>query len=117
MVTQHFLWCEHCEYHLKKISTWNPMEEDMVSADPIEFHSEEQFYKKMYGLLLKRIGLTEFMEDSMGSVLVCASERAHMQEGSLSITLFYVSILISLTTGRVTTSFTMLGIIIVHPDN
>ncbi|XLR68702.1 hypothetical protein S83_019374, partial [Arachis hypogaea] len=49
--------------------TWNPMEEDMVSADPIEFHSEEQFYKKMYGLLLKRIGLTEFMEDSMGSVL------------------------------------------------
>ncbi|XLS61529.1 hypothetical protein HN51_015757, partial [Arachis hypogaea] len=69
MVTQHFLWCEHCEYHLKKISTWNPMEEDMVSADPIEFHSEEQFYKKMYGLLLKRIGLTEFMEDSMGSVL------------------------------------------------
>ncbi|XLR27026.1 hypothetical protein HN51_040249, partial [Arachis hypogaea] len=54
----------------------------------------------------------QFMEDSMRSVVVCASKRAYMQEGSLSMTLFYVSILISLTTGRVTASFTMFGYIV-----
>ena len=25
--------------------TWNPMDEDMISLDPIEFHSEEEPYK------------------------------------------------------------------------
>ncbi|RYR34350.1 hypothetical protein Ahy_A10g049175 [Arachis hypogaea] len=45
--------CEHCGYHLKMRNsdrielsidpgTWNPMDEDMVSMDPIEFHSEEE---------------------------------------------------------------------------
>src|ERR1043165_865163 len=44
--------CEQCGYHLKMSSsdriellidpaTWDPMDEDMVSVDPIEFHSEE----------------------------------------------------------------------------
>uniref|UniRef100_A0AAT9ZWZ0 Acetyl-coenzyme A carboxylase carboxyl transferase subunit beta, chloroplastic n=1 Tax=Phanera macrostachya TaxID=3078829 RepID=A0AAT9ZWZ0_9FABA len=44
--------CEHCEYHLKMTSldriellidpgTWNPMDEDMVSLDPIEWDSSE----------------------------------------------------------------------------
>nr|YP_010847308.1 acetyl-CoA carboxylase carboxyltransferase beta subunit [Marsdenia tinctoria]WEV91607.1 acetyl-CoA carboxylase carboxyltransferase beta subunit [Marsdenia tinctoria] len=43
--------CEHCEWHLKMNSsdridllidpdTWNPMDEDMVSIDPIEWDSE-----------------------------------------------------------------------------
>nr|YP_010828970.1 acetyl-CoA carboxylase subunit beta [Silene olgiana]WFF47084.1 acetyl-CoA carboxylase subunit beta [Silene olgiana] len=43
--------CEECGYHLKMSSsdriellidpgTWNPMDEDMVSVDPLEFHSE-----------------------------------------------------------------------------
>lgn len=45
--------CEQCGYHLKMSSsdriellidpgTWDPMDEDMVSLDPIEFHSEEE---------------------------------------------------------------------------
>nr|YP_010486969.1 acetyl-CoA carboxylase beta subunit [Cheniella touranensis] len=44
--------CEYCGYHLKMISldriellidpgTWNPMDEDMVSLDPIEWDSSE----------------------------------------------------------------------------
>nr|YP_009679698.1 acetyl-CoA carboxylase carboxyltransferase beta subunit [Daphne giraldii]QDP70000.1 acetyl-CoA carboxylase carboxyltransferase beta subunit [Daphne giraldii] len=44
--------CEYCGYHLKMNSldrielsidpgTWNPMDEDMISLDPIEFDSEE----------------------------------------------------------------------------
>lgn len=48
--------CEQCGYHLKMSSsdriellidrgTWDPMDEDMVSMDPIEFHSEEEPYK------------------------------------------------------------------------
>ncbi|MGG6712829.1 UNVERIFIED_CONTAM: hypothetical protein ITH36_24710, partial [Salmonella enterica subsp. enterica serovar Weltevreden] len=47
--------CEQCGYHLKMSSsdrielsidpgTWDPMDEDMVSLDPIEFHSEEEPY-------------------------------------------------------------------------
>ncbi|KAM0931953.1 putative acetyl-CoA carboxylase [Dioscorea sansibarensis] len=48
--------CEQCGYHLKMSSsdrievsidpdTWDPMDEDMVSIDPIEFHSEEEPYR------------------------------------------------------------------------
>ncbi|PHT42604.1 Ribulose bisphosphate carboxylase large chain [Capsicum baccatum] len=48
--------CEQCGYHLKMSSsnriellvnpgTWDPMDEDMVSLDPIEFHLEEKLYK------------------------------------------------------------------------
>ena len=47
--------CEQCGYHLKMSSsdrielsidpdTWDAMDEDMVSLDPIEFHSEEEPY-------------------------------------------------------------------------
>nr|ATV96729.1 acetyl-CoA carboxylase carboxyltransferase beta [Couroupita guianensis] len=48
--------CEQCGSHLKMSSsdriellidpdTWEPMDEDMVSPDPIEFHSEEESYE------------------------------------------------------------------------
>ena len=48
--------CEHCGYHLKMSSseriellidpgTWDPLDENMVSTDPIEFHSEEEPYR------------------------------------------------------------------------
>nr|ATV98176.1 acetyl-CoA carboxylase carboxyltransferase beta [Lecythis ampla] len=48
--------CEECGYHLQMSSsdriellidpdTWDPMDEDMVSLDPIEFHSEEESSK------------------------------------------------------------------------
>ncbi|KAL2347568.1 hypothetical protein Fmac_001568 [Flemingia macrophylla] len=67
-------------------------------------------------------------------ILVCASRGARMQEGSLSLMqmakissalydyqtnkkLFYLSILTSPTTGRVTTSFGMLGDIIIAEPN
>jgi len=48
--------CEQCGYHLKISSldiielsidpgTWDPMDEEMFSLDPIDFHSEEEPYK------------------------------------------------------------------------
>nr|AIJ28020.1 acetyl-CoA carboxylase carboxyltransferase beta subunit [Trifolium lupinaster] len=92
--------CEHCGYHLKMSSsdrlelsidpgTWNPMDEYMVSLDPIEFHSEEEpycldSYQQRTGLLEAvqtgtgqlhgipvAIGIMEFefMGGSMGSVV------------------------------------------------
>jgi acetyl-CoA carboxylase carboxyl transferase subunit beta len=72
-------------------------------------------------------------EESLPVIMVCASKGARMQEGSFSsmqmdkiayalyihhkdTKLLYVSIMTSLTTGRVTASFGMLGdIIIVEP--
>ncbi|KAK8939402.1 hypothetical protein KSP40_PGU002209 [Platanthera guangdongensis] len=56
--------CEHCGYHLNMSSsdrnelfidpdTWEPMDEDMVSMDPIEIHSEEEPYRRVLeGLLI-----------------------------------------------------------------
>ncbi|KAJ0765978.1 Acetyl-coenzyme A carboxylase carboxyl transferase subunit beta [Helianthus annuus] len=179
--------CEQCVYHLKVSSsdrielsidpgTWEPMDEDMVSLDPIEFHSEEEPYKNRIDSYQRKTGLTEavqigigqldginvaiavmdfqFMGGGMGSVvgekitrlieyatkeflpliIVCASEAARMQEGSLSLMqmakissalydyqsnkkLFYVPILTSPTTGGVTASFGMLGDIIIAEPN
>ncbi|MCL7031202.1 hypothetical protein MKW94_029007 [Papaver nudicaule] len=113
--------CEQCGYHLKMSSsdrielsvdpgTWDPMNEDMVSMEPIEFHSEEEPYKDRIGQLNGipiAIGVMDFqfMGGSMGSVvgekitrlidhasrkalpliIVCASGGACMQEGSLSL--------------------------------
>ncbi|KAI3795359.1 hypothetical protein L1987_38011 [Smallanthus sonchifolius] len=156
--------------------TWEPMDKDMVSLDPIEFHSKEEPYENHIDSYKRKIGLIkavqtgigqldginvaiavmdfQFMGGSMGSVvgekitrlieyttkeflplvIVCASRGEHMQEGSLSLMqmakissalydyqsnkkLFYVPILTSPTTGGVTTSFGMLGdIIIVEPN-
>ncbi|WJX96245.1 dihydrolipoamide dehydrogenase precursor [Trifolium repens] len=92
--------CEHCGYHLKMSSsdrlellidpgTWNPMDEYMVSMDPIEFNSEEDpycldSYQQKTGLLEAvqtgtgqlhgipvAIGIMEFefLGGSMGSVV------------------------------------------------
>ncbi|PNX95023.1 acetyl-CoA carboxylase carboxyltransferase beta subunit [Trifolium pratense] len=92
--------CEHCGYHLKMNSsdriellidpgTWNPIDEYMVSLDPIEFHSEEDPYRldpyqqktglleavqtgtgQLHGIPVA-IGIMEFefMGGSMGSVV------------------------------------------------
>src|SRR5690606_31582516 len=49
--------CEECGHYLKMTSserlelsidpgTWNPMDEDMVSADPIKFHAKVVFFFK-----------------------------------------------------------------------
>nr|QWE50230.1 acetyl-CoA carboxylase subunit beta [Biophytum sensitivum] len=69
--------CEQCGYHLKMNSsdriellidpgTWEPMDEDMVSLDPIEFHSEEEPYKDRIDSYQKKTGLTEAVQTGTG---------------------------------------------------
>nr|YP_009767922.1 acetyl-CoA carboxylase beta subunit [Pterogyne nitens]QIS98540.1 acetyl-CoA carboxylase beta subunit [Pterogyne nitens] len=71
--------CEHCGYHLKMSSsdrielsidpgTWNPMDEDMVSMDPIEFHSEEEPYKDRIDSYQRKTGLTEAVQTGTGQL-------------------------------------------------
>nr|QWY86200.1 acetyl-CoA carboxylase beta subunit [Guibourtia coleosperma] len=71
--------CEQCGYHLKMSSsdrielsidpgTWNPMYEDMVSLDPIEFHSEEEPYKDRIDSYQRKTGLTEAVQTGTGQL-------------------------------------------------
>nr|YP_009767273.1 acetyl-CoA carboxylase beta subunit [Diptychandra aurantiaca]QIS97891.1 acetyl-CoA carboxylase beta subunit [Diptychandra aurantiaca] len=71
--------CEHCGYHLKMSSsdriellidpgTWNPMDEDMVSVDLIEFHSEEEPYKDRIDSYQRKTGLTEAVQTGTGQL-------------------------------------------------
>nr|YP_010154680.1 acetyl-CoA carboxylase carboxyltransferase beta subunit [Caroxylon passerinum]QQX27915.1 acetyl-CoA carboxylase carboxyltransferase beta subunit [Caroxylon passerinum] len=71
--------CEQCGYHLKMSSsdriellidsgTWNPMNEDMVSMDPIEFHSEEEAYKDRIDSYQRKTGLTEAVQTGIGQL-------------------------------------------------
>nr|YP_009338639.1 acetyl-CoA carboxylase carboxyltransferase beta [Averrhoa carambola]ANU80163.1 acetyl-CoA carboxylase carboxyltransferase beta [Averrhoa carambola]QWE50146.1 acetyl-CoA carboxylase carboxyltransferase beta [Averrhoa carambola] len=71
--------CEQCGYHLKMNSsdrielsidpgTWDPMDEDMVSLDPIEFHSEEEPYKDRIDSYQKKTGLTEAVQTGTGQL-------------------------------------------------
>uniref|UniRef100_A0A7N0TBJ6 CoA carboxyltransferase N-terminal domain-containing protein n=1 Tax=Kalanchoe fedtschenkoi TaxID=63787 RepID=A0A7N0TBJ6_KALFE len=113
---------EHCEYYLKMSSsdriellihmgTWDPLDDDMVSLDPIASHSEEEPYKDRIDSYQTKTRLTEAVQTgaiyggSMGAaagekitclikyatkiflplILVCASGGAQMQERSLSL--------------------------------
>nr|YP_010853020.1 acetyl-CoA carboxylase beta subunit [Nepeta bracteata]WGM81227.1 acetyl-CoA carboxylase beta subunit [Nepeta bracteata] len=69
--------CEQCGYHLKMSSserievsidpgTWDPMDEDMVSLDPIGFHSEEEPYKDRIDSYQRKTGLTEAVQTGIG---------------------------------------------------
>nr|YP_009570538.1 acetyl-CoA carboxylase carboxyltransferase beta subunit [Dioncophyllum thollonii]QBC67443.1 acetyl-CoA carboxylase carboxyltransferase beta subunit [Dioncophyllum thollonii] len=71
--------CEQCGYHLKMSSserielsidpgTWNSMDEDMVSIDPIEFHSEEESYKDRIHSYQGETGLTEAVQTGIGQL-------------------------------------------------
>nr|QVX29673.1 acetyl-CoA carboxylase carboxyltransferase beta subunit [Parkinsonia aculeata] len=71
--------CEHCGYHLKMSSsdriellidpgTWNPIDEDMVPVDPIEFHSEEEPYKDRIDSYQRQTGLTEAVQTGTGQL-------------------------------------------------
>nr|WCH58565.1 acetyl-CoA carboxylase carboxyltransferase beta subunit [Chunia bucklandioides] len=71
--------CEQCGYHLKMSSsdrielsidpgTWDPLDEDMVSLDPIEFHSEEEPYKDRIDSYQKKTGLTEAVQTGTGQL-------------------------------------------------
>nr|YP_010921509.1 acetyl-CoA carboxylase beta subunit [Zygophyllum brachypterum]QQV73538.1 acetyl-CoA carboxylase beta subunit [Zygophyllum fabago]WIL95574.1 acetyl-CoA carboxylase beta subunit [Zygophyllum brachypterum] len=69
--------CEGCGYHLKMNSsdriellidpgTWDPMDEDMFSLDPIEFDSEEEPYKDRIDSYQRETGLTEAVQTGTG---------------------------------------------------
>lgn len=71
--------CEHCGSHLKMSSsdriellidpgTWNPMDEYMVSVDPIEFHSEEEPYQNRLDSYQERTGLKEAVQTGTGQL-------------------------------------------------
>nr|YP_010312891.1 acetyl-CoA carboxylase subunit beta [Nyctocalos pinnatum] len=71
--------CEHCEWHLKMNSsdridllidpdTWTPMDEDMVSIDPIEFHSEDEPYKDRLDSYQTKTGLPEAVQTGIGEL-------------------------------------------------
>nr|YP_011004059.1 acetyl-CoA carboxylase carboxyltransferase beta subunit [Crassula deltoidea]WPS93237.1 acetyl-CoA carboxylase carboxyltransferase beta subunit [Crassula deltoidea] len=71
--------CEQCGYHLKMSSsdridllidtgTWDPLDEDMVSLDPIEFHSEEEPYKDRIDSYQTSTGLTEAIQTGTGQL-------------------------------------------------
>nr|YP_009572363.1 acetyl-CoA carboxylase carboxyltransferase beta subunit [Monococcus echinophorus]QBE87328.1 acetyl-CoA carboxylase carboxyltransferase beta subunit [Monococcus echinophorus] len=71
--------CEQCGYYLKMSSsdriellidrgTWYPMDEDMVSTDPIEFHSEEEPYKDRIDSYQRKTGLTEAVQTGIGQL-------------------------------------------------
>nr|ATJ03051.1 acetyl-CoA carboxylase carboxyl transferase beta [Liparis loeselii] len=71
--------CEHCGYHLKMNSsdrielfidpgTWEPMDEDMISMDPIEFHSEEEPYIDRISFYQRKTGLTEAVQTGVGQL-------------------------------------------------
>nr|AHH30450.1 acetyl-CoA carboxylase carboxyltransferase beta subunit [Neobartsia inaequalis] len=71
--------CEQCAYHLKISSserievlidpgTWDPMDEDMVSLDPIGFHSEEEPYKDRIDSYQRKTGLTEAVQTGIGQL-------------------------------------------------
>nr|YP_009108220.1 Acetyl-CoA carboxylase carboxyltransferase beta subunit [Orobanche latisquama]CDI06845.1 Acetyl-CoA carboxylase carboxyltransferase beta subunit [Orobanche latisquama] len=71
--------CEQCGYHLKMSSlerieffidpsTWDPLDEDMVSLDPIGFHSEEEPYKDRIDSYQIKTGLTEAVQTGVGKI-------------------------------------------------
>nr|YP_009574175.1 acetyl-CoA carboxylase beta subunit [Reevesia thyrsoidea]YP_010426154.1 acetyl-CoA carboxylase subunit beta [Reevesia rotundifolia]YP_011003065.1 acetyl-CoA carboxylase carboxyltransferase beta subunit [Reevesia longipetiolata]YP_011003152.1 acetyl-CoA carboxylase carboxyltransferase beta subunit [Reevesia tomentosa]QBM31804.1 acetyl-CoA carboxylase beta subunit [Reevesia thyrsoidea]UPX87932.1 acetyl-CoA carboxylase carboxyltransferase beta subunit [Reevesia thyrsoidea]USL48150.1 acetyl-Co len=71
--------CEQCGYYLKMSSsdriellidpgTWGPMDEDMISLDPIEFQSEEEPYKDRIDSYQRKTGLTEAIQTGTGQL-------------------------------------------------
>nr|YP_010874887.1 acetyl-CoA carboxylase carboxyltransferase beta subunit [Bonnaya ciliata]WGV43008.1 acetyl-CoA carboxylase carboxyltransferase beta subunit [Bonnaya ciliata] len=75
--------CNHCGYHLKMRSsdrietsidpgTWDPMNEDMVSSDPLRFYSKGQVYKYNYKKIIdsaqRKTGLTEAIQTGIGQI-------------------------------------------------
>nr|YP_010541323.1 acetyl-CoA carboxylase beta subunit [Melampyrum setaceum]UYG18353.1 acetyl-CoA carboxylase beta subunit [Melampyrum roseum var. japonicum]UYG18501.1 acetyl-CoA carboxylase beta subunit [Melampyrum setaceum] len=71
--------CEQCEYHLKMSSserievlidpgTWDPMDEDMISLDPIGFHSKEEPYQDRIDFYQRTTGLTEAVQTGVGQL-------------------------------------------------
>nr|AII78965.1 acetyl-CoA carboxylase carboxyltransferase beta subunit [Epipogium roseum] len=71
--------CEYCGYHLKMSSsdridlfidtdTWNPLFEDLISIDPIEFHSNEDPYLDKIMFYQDKTDLTEAIQTGTGKL-------------------------------------------------
>nr|YP_009130051.1 acetyl-CoA carboxylase carboxyltransferase beta subunit [Campynema lineare]AJV88520.1 acetyl-CoA carboxylase carboxyltransferase beta subunit [Campynema lineare] len=71
--------CEQCGYHLKMSSsdrielsidpgTWDSMDEDIVSIDPIQFHSEKEPYRDRINFYQRKAGLTEAVQTGIGQL-------------------------------------------------
>nr|YP_010273551.1 acetyl-CoA carboxylase carboxyltransferase beta subunit [Cuscuta japonica]UKO31959.1 acetyl-CoA carboxylase carboxyltransferase beta subunit [Cuscuta japonica] len=72
--------CEQCGYHLQMSSsdrielsidpgTWDPMDEDMVSRDPIQFDSGGgEAYKDRISFYQRKTGLTEAVQTGIGQL-------------------------------------------------
>lgn len=71
--------CDYCGYLFKIDSserieflidsgTWNPMDEDMVSTDPMKFHSKEELYKDRIDSYQIKTGLTEAVQTGTGQL-------------------------------------------------
>nr|YP_009644463.1 acetyl-CoA carboxylase beta subunit [Ligustrum japonicum]QBS52300.1 acetyl-CoA carboxylase beta subunit [Ligustrum japonicum] len=71
--------CEFCGYHLKMNSsdrielsidpdTWHPMDEDLFSLDPIEWHSKKHRYKDRIASDQRKTGLTEAIQTGRGKL-------------------------------------------------
>ena len=48
--------------------TWDPLDENMVSTDPIEFHSEEEPYRDRIDSYQKKTGLTDAVQTGIGQL-------------------------------------------------
>nr|YP_009747729.1 acetyl-CoA carboxylase subunit beta [Lecanorchis japonica]QII89409.1 acetyl-CoA carboxylase subunit beta [Lecanorchis japonica] len=71
--------CEYCGSHLKMSSsdrieffidpgTWEPIDENMASMDPIEFHSEDDPYIDRINFYQKETDLTEAVQTGVGKL-------------------------------------------------
>nr|YP_010694904.1 acetyl-CoA carboxylase subunit beta [Hypecoum zhukanum]WCF60119.1 acetyl-CoA carboxylase subunit beta [Hypecoum zhukanum] len=72
--------CEFCDFYVKMRSsdrielsidpgTWEPMDEDMVSLDPIEFHSDDdEPYNARIDSYQRETGLTEAVQTGIGEI-------------------------------------------------
>ncbi|CAN6454627.1 unnamed protein product [Victoria cruziana] len=71
--------CEQCGYHLKMSSsnrikllidpgTWDPMDENMISMYPIEFHSKEDPYRDRINSYQIETGLAEAVQTGTGKL-------------------------------------------------
>nr|QBC71805.1 acetyl-CoA carboxylase carboxyltransferase beta subunit [Drosera indica] len=71
--------CKQCKYHFQMTSseridflidpdTWSPMNEAMVSRDPIKFHSKAERYKYHINYYQRKTGLREAVQTGIGKL-------------------------------------------------
>nr|YP_010136967.1 acetyl-CoA carboxylase beta subunit [Musa troglodytarum]QWM97062.1 acetyl-CoA carboxylase beta subunit [Musa troglodytarum] len=71
--------CEQCGYHLKMSSsdrielsidpgTWDPLDKDMISIDPIDFHSKKEPYRDRIGFYQRNTGLSDAVQTGIGQL-------------------------------------------------